>query len=247
VGQFSAGKVGQFWWEFIIINDLDRSIYAFWHSVLHQTERLSRLIMDTPLDITTWRAQLQIQKRKRSSSLLKLGFSTFYLNRTNRSGIISGGPIGGINQAGDWKIDCRFNRSELVQRIQKIARYRNRIELHNQDAIAFLQSVTPDLPPRSLVYLDPPYFSKGSELYVNYYKEDDHKTLSTYVQSMPDLKWVVSYDDVAQIRSLYSSHKQIYYGLKYSASRKMLGKEVIIYSENLVVPESIRHQLPTYN
>jgi len=228
----------------IIINDLDRSIYAFWYSVLNKTDELSKLITDTPVDIITWRKQKQLQKGKSRCSLLALGFSTFYLNRTNRSGIILGGPIGGVSQTNDWRMDCRFNKRVLIQRIQRIASFRSRVDIYNQDAIKFLKDISPSLPPRSLIYLDPPYFSKGSELYENYYTEKDHADLSNFVKSMSDKHWIVSYDDMMQIRSLYVPFHQIRYALPYSAATKVQGKEVIIFSDNLDVPISLHKKLP---
>jgi DNA adenine methylase len=96
---------------------------------------------------------------------LELGFATFYLNRTNRSGILNANPIGGLKQTGRWKIDARFRRADLVTRIRLIGRYRNRIEVegrHGNDVSQdFLRR------PRTFLYIDPPYLTKGAKLYLD--------------------------------------------------------------------------------
>lgn len=98
----------------IKINDKDRSIFAFWHAVLNDTEELCRRIQDTPVTMETWQAQREVQRQKETADLLILGFSTFFLNRTNRSGILSGGVIGGKEQTGNYLMDARYNNHDLI-------------------------------------------------------------------------------------------------------------------------------------
>ena len=87
--------------EHIHINDLDFSIWSFWHAVLNETEDLIQLIMETPITIEEWHAQREVLSRQDHHHPLFLGFSAFFLNRTNRSGIIKkAGPIGGLSQKG---------------------------------------------------------------------------------------------------------------------------------------------------
>lgn len=219
----------------IIINDIDRSIYAFWYSVINNTEKLCKLIYDVPLNVNVWKKQKAIQKRKEKCGLLALGFSTFYLNRTNRSGIISAGVIGGINQKGEWKIDARFNKKDLIKRIERVAEYSNRIEIFNSDAIKLTQSLK-SLSPKSLFYFDPPYYSKGRELYLNFYEPNDHKTVANKITKINKHHWVVSYDDENEIRMLYKDYRQSYYQLNYSAANKPKGKEIMVFSDNLFIP-----------
>lgn len=220
----------------IIINDIDRSIYAFWYSVLNETEALCEIIEKTPVNIHTWRKQKNLQKKKNKYSLLKLGFSTFFLNRTNRSGIIEGGIIGGKKQTGTWKINARYNKKELIARIKKIAQYRSRIKLHNSDASKLLRSLTKTLPKKTLIYLDPPYYVKGRNLYINHYLDKDHRKLSQLIQTIENQHWIITYDNVSAIRTLYSTYRQKEYDLNYSASSIRTGQELMIFSNNVEIP-----------
>ena len=219
----------------IHINDLNRSIYAFWYSVLNETDALCRLIRDTPLTMVEWENQQTIQQRADQVTALELGFSTFFLNRTNRSGIITGGVIGGKSQDGPYKLDARFNRDNLESRIQRIARFRDRISIYNMDAALLIQNVLPSISHNALVYLDPPYYVKGQGLYENYYEHNDHLEIARLVAQIPQ-HWIVSYDNAPQIQSMYNIHRQITYNLSYSAGDRYSGAEVMFFSDRLVVP-----------
>jgi DNA adenine methylase len=224
----------------IHINDLDRSVYAFWHSVLNETEALCKLISDTPRTVPAWRLQRQIQQDKESASLLALGFSTFFLNRTNRSGIIaSGGLIGGIEQKGEWGMEARYNAPDLIRRVEKIAAFGSRISLTNYDALAFLEHAGSTLPVKSLVYLDPPYFVKGQQkLYANYYRADDHAAVASALSNYA-WPWVVSYDAAPEIRRLYRSYRVREYDLRYTAAGSYMGSEVMFFSPKLRLPRGV--------
>jgi DNA adenine methylase len=220
----------------IIINDIDRSIFSFWHSVLNKTDELCKLIHDTPVTVDNWERQRQIQKDKQRQGLLKVGFSTFYLNRTNRSGILNAGIIGGRQQTGEWKIDARYNKKDLINRIERIAQYKDKIELHNSDAVQLVKSLRKTLPQKSLFYFDPPYYVKGKDLYLNYYQDNDHQDIATEISKVSNQKWIVTYDDVSQIRKLYSDYRKKPFKLFYSAgSANKEGKEIMIFSDNIYI------------
>ena len=219
----------------IIINDIDRSIFSFWHSVLNKPEELCKLIRDTPVNMDTWFQQKHIQKEKSKNSLIKVGFATFFLNRTNRSGILNAGAIGGQNQTGNWKIDARFNKKELIERIQRIAAYKAKIELHNSDAVELVKSLKKTLPQKSLFYFDPPYYVKGKDLYLNYYQDKDHALVAEEIAKLSRQKWIVTYDSVPSITTLYTDFRQVKYSLNYSASRASKGEELMIFSNNLFI------------
>lgn len=217
----------------IIINDIDRSIYAFWHSVLNENENLCKLIEKTPVTIKVWKKQKAIQHFKEKSGLLELGFSTFFLNRTNRSGILNAGAIGGLKQNGKWKIDARYNKEELINRIKRISLYKDRIELYNCDASKLVKSVINFLPQKTLFYFDPPYYVKGKNLYLNYYTDNDHQQIAKDIQSLHRQKWILTYDNVKPIQKLYAAYRRKKYNLRYSAGRAEIGQELMIFSNNL--------------
>ncbi|PAP74798.1 DNA methyltransferase [Rubrivirga sp. SAORIC476] len=219
----------------VYINDIDRSIYAFWKSVLDHTDELCRRIDMAEVSVEEWERQRSVQDAE-SPSLADLGFSTFYLNRTNRSGIIRGGVIGGREQDGDWKIDARFNKADLIKRIKKIARYKSRITLSNLDATIFLEGLRPVLDSTSLVYLDPPYYVKGGDLYENHYRHEDHELIARLIMSF-ETPWLVTYDDVKPICDMYLDSPSLNYGLSYSAQDRYKGSEVMFYSDGLLLPE----------
>jgi DNA adenine methylase len=220
----------------IYINDLDRAIFSFWTSVVDHTEELCRLVRNRPLSVNEWRRQRRVLARQEEVSLVELGFAAFYLNRVNRSGIITGGVIGGLEQRGEWGVDARFNRAELVERIEKVARYKGRISVSNRDASDFLQRVAAMLPPQSLTYLDPPYYVKGQQrLYANYYLPKDHAEVKRIVAKL-DRPWIVSYDATVEILDLYDDYRRIVYGVQYSAADRYRGAEVMFFSPLLRVP-----------
>ena len=218
----------------IHINDIDLSVYAFWHSVLHEPEALCRMIRDTAVNMYEWKRQHVIQSNKREVNLLELGFSTFFLNRTNRSGILSAGVIGGKNQIGKYKIDARFNKQELIRRIERIAGYEDRIVLTNLDAIELIH-LNDNSVEKSLCFLDPPYYVKGRDLYLNYYNDEDHRRIADRIKEYNG-KWIISYDAVPFIKQLYCDYRQSEYYLSYSAGNPAKGLEVMVYSNNLVIP-----------
>ncbi len=218
------------------INDLNMPLMAFWTCVVHLTDELCKLIEDTPITIDEWYRQRLVQERPAEHSILELGFSTFFLNRTNRSGILKGGVVGGKSQTGKWKLDARFNKKDLIQRIQRIGQYSGRIELYNLDAARFIEDVLPRLPANNLVYLDPPYYRKGQDLYENHYQQDDHRQIADLVILRVRQPWVVSYDAAPEITELYREHPHLLYNISYSAQDRYAGAEVLFYSRQLQVP-----------
>lgn len=221
--------------DHIHINDIDPAVHAFWSSVLDDTDNLCRLIRDTDVTTEEWQRQRDVQASL-DPDPLDLAFSTFFMNRTNRSGIITGGIIGGRSQDGPWKLNARYNRDELIRRIRKVGRFRNRITLTRLDAIAFLQPWCEPSAPRGLVYLDPPYYVKGGDLYRNFYGPEDHAEVARTVQTLK-APWLVSYDAVPPILALYQAGERVRYSLAYSAGTRGRGAEVMFFSEGLQVPD----------
>jgi DNA adenine methylase len=215
--------------EKISINDYDRSIYAFWHAVLNRTDAFCAWIDDVDVTIDNWLYYRDMQARGSSVDLFGLAKSTFFLNRTNVSGILKGGVIGGISQAGKYKIDARFNKNDLIARIDRISKFRDRISLSNLDGLVFLKKIR-DADKDVFVYLDPPYYKKGADLYMNYFSDHDHRALAGAVTKLGG-RWMVSYDNQSFIINLYSSEKRVLYKLSQSASNRV-GDEVLIFSSD---------------
>ncbi len=217
----------------IIINDFDRSIYAFWYSVLNYTNELCELIMNTEINIKEWNQQKEIQDRKNSEDLLTLGFSTLFLNRTNRSGIIKAGVIGGKEQKGEYKLDCRFNKADLINKIRLISKYRDNIELFNLDAGLLIDNIINNQKRKLFIFFDPPYYKQGSNLYTNFYTHKDHVSLANKIKAIKYHSWILTYDNQKEIKDMYKGFKKEMYKLNYSVEKKYKGDEVIFYSNTL--------------
>lgn len=219
----------------IIINDFDKNIYSFWKACVDHNSELRDLINSTEVNIEEWHKQRDILENE-TSTLLERAFATFFLNRTNRSGIITGGVIGGLEQDGNYTIEARYNTPNLLKRIKKIGKYADQIEVTQYDALDFIDEYVTDFPSNSLTYFDPPYYVKGSSnLYSNYFEEDDHTELKNKITKLKQ-NWFLSYDNVSEIRKKYSHYRSISYGLNYSAQEKYKGKEILFFSNSLIHP-----------
>lgn len=218
------------------LNDLDRSIYAFWFAVTRRNAALRRLIDRTPITVAEWDRQKEVQRNKSDAPLLELGFSTLFLNRTNRSGILRAGMIGGRKQNGKWLLDARFDRAAVSQRIASLHPLVSKISISCMDAVDCLQEVVSSKRRDSLAYLDPPYFVKGPDLYLNRYTSEDHQALATFVTGTLACRWVVTYDDVPKVRALYHEFRRRHYCLSYSADTRREGRELMVASAELRMP-----------
>jgi len=223
--------------SYVHINDLNRSVHAFWWAVLNDTDRLCARIRSERVSMAHWHRQRAVQ-RDLDADTLDLAYSTFFLNRTNRSGIIMGGVIGGKGQDGPWKLNARFNKADLIHRIERIAALRHSIFLHRLDASELIAKVLPTLPKRSLVYLDPPYYVKGKGLYENHYGHEDHAAIAKQVAKIKQ-HWIVSYDNVPAIREMYRAYRHRTFGLRYSAQDRYQGSEVMFFSKHLRIPSEV--------
>lgn len=217
----------------IIINDLDRSIYALWYSILNYTDMFVEKLKNVELSINEWRKQWSIYTNE-DNDLFQLGFATFYLNRTNRSGIIKSRPIGGMSQAGQWSIGARFNKKHLINRIIKIANYKERIFISNIDGIELMENLknVDDI----FFYIDPPYYMNGSTLYYNYYTKLDHAHLANFLNSHNDLYWILTYDNVEPIKKLYAKRRVVEFTLRYHINSPKKGSELMIFSDKFIIP-----------
>lgn len=220
----------------IVINDLDKGIYSFWRSILNDTERFVNDIMTVPLNIDEWEKQRQIYLTNNQEYSYELGFATFYLNRTNRSGIITGGVIGGKEQSGKWTLDVRFNRDALAARVCDLAAYKSQIHIYNNDISIFLLYHIEKHAGNAMVYFDPPYYEKGRELYLNFFRHTDHVRIRSEIERLRNVDWVITYDDCPEILDLYSRHICRRIQWNYSAARKRTVNEVMIFQNAEMIP-----------
>jgi len=223
--------------EHVVINDADPAIYAFWASVTRKTQPFIRLIRSARLTVPEWERQRVIVAEPNKHDQLELGFAAFYLNRTNRSGILSAGLIGGKDQDGPFKMDARFDKASLAERVKAIGSLSRRITVLGMDALDLLTDVGPGFPAKSLVYLDPPYFAKGSLLYRNHYGLQEHEAIARCL-SGASYPLLVTYDDCSEIRHLYQHFLSTRFKLQYSTHTARPKASEALFYQNLTLPFS---------
>lgn len=221
----------------IHINDLSRPVYAFWHSILNDSEGFCRKIERAEISMREWQVQRSIYESRDQANLEDLGFAAFFLNRTNRSGIIGGGVIGGKKQTGKWLLNARFGKEELIQRIRRIGRHSSRINLYNQEGAKFTQEIIPNLGSNTFVFFDPPYIEKGQKLYLNNYNLADHQRLEKQICQLSQ-PWLVTYDyDGAMRNQFYGDYQRLAFELSYTTQTRGKGKEALFLSSGLRLPD----------
>ncbi|MEQ9278091.1 MAG: DNA adenine methylase [Balneola sp.] len=227
----------------VIINDIDTHVYLFWKLLFENTDELIAKVKEVKPTLKNFYHYKEVYMSDgKNVSELERGFSAFFLNRTTRSGILTGGPIGGNKQESKWKIDCRFNKENLIKRIKLISQFKDRVLIFNLDAITLMKKLINDQPDqveKTLFYLDPPYVEKGKDLYKQNYDLSDHENLNNYLKKLIGVKWVLSYDDVNLIRNLYQDIKLNGLMVNHFASKAKVGKELLIFSDdcNSSMPE----------
>lgn len=193
--------------ENVILADIDPWIASFWQTVFWDSEWLIEQIENAPITLEAWysaKNSLPITRREQAWACL-------FLNRTSFSGILRQevGPLGGKSQSSPYKIDCRFPRQALVERVRTISSYRERIyAVWNVSWEKALQMVrieqnSGNLPENGLFfYVDPPFFEKANSLYRFYFTDIDHQLLRDELIQLQD-KWLLSYDSAEQVENLY--------------------------------------------
>lgn len=221
----------------IHINDADPAVHAFWLSIKEHSAALLGLLDTTPITMDQWFKWRAVLRGETEATVVEKGFATLFMNRTNRSGILKAGVIGGKEQSGEYKLDARFRKDMIAARIEAIANRAEDISVYCEDSEDLLNRCAEFLPERSLIYLDPPYYVKGKGLYRNYYEHDDHVRIARVLQQETfTWPWVVSYDNAEEICEMYQMSQALSYGLNYTAQRRYVGSEVMFFSQNLVVP-----------
>lgn len=221
----------------VCINDKDPAVYWFWKAALSESTRFLEQIQNAELSIREWRRQREILRARTRG--FELGFAAFYLNRTCMSGIIKrcGGPIGGYNQEGKYKIDCRFHKPTLAAKINFLRDNKSRICVTNMDALTFLRkNIKPD--GSTLTFLDPPYYHKSSELYLNSYRHEDHEGLRDFLlDEYDDQNWILSYDFCPEVRALYRQHQHATIHTHHALANNGRKREFITLSDRMRFPK----------
>lgn len=215
----------------VYINDIDNAIYSFWYSILNHKNEFVDMIINTPVTIEEWRIQKAIYLSS-DATVLQKGFATFFLNRTNRSGILKAGPIGGYSQNGNYKIDCRFVKKPLIDLIESIYERRADIHVSALDGKEFIKQIDSN-ENNAFIYLDPPYVEKGEELYINAFNNKDHVDLANVVKTLKN-KWFVTYDNVPLIHELYKEYHTKIFDISYTVQTKRVANEIAVFSPNLL-------------
>lgn len=225
----------------LVINDIDPAVYCFWNAVTTEPKEFARRVTSAELTVEEWRRQKDVYRAADEDDPMALGFAFFYLNRTNRSGILNAGPIGGVNQNGNYKIDARYNRDQLAERILTIGALADRITVSSLDGMAVVRKYAGDS--NTLTYIDPPYVEMGGSLYLNSFTHRDHADLAKLIDTLPDANWVITYDPSDFIRQIYAGHDLREYALSYSANKPGAAKELLVLSTTIarvVTPQVVR-------
>jgi DNA adenine methylase len=223
--------------EEIHINDIDPAVAVFWRVAKSMHKQLAKMLTNEPVTLEAWHHWRSVMLGQVEGTELERGFATLFMNRTNRSGILLGGVIGGKEQNGQYKLGERFLRDQLCERIERIGKHSGAIHVYEEDAYNLLLRCHKFLPRNSMVYLDPPYFVKGEGLYRNSYKMQDHLKIARLLGSTRFRRpWIVSYDNADQIRKMYHYANSVAYGLRYTAQKRYTGSEVMFFSSRLTPP-----------
>ncbi len=222
----------------VLLNDKCHLLTTFWKQMLHHTEIFIQCIEQIPITMETWKQCKLIIQNEEQFTPMEVAVAFFFLNRTNFSGVIHGGVIGGMNQTGNYKIDARFPKERLIALIRRIAEYRSSIHIFNKDALAFLDEDVRPLGDSAFVYCDPPYYVKGQALYMNAYAYADHAAVAEKMASLGNVRWMVSYDNVQEIAELYRDFNLFTFDLQYSAKSVRKEKELLVIPHSIQLPET---------
>lgn len=216
----------------LVINDIDPAVHAFWRVVVDRNDELVKRVRSVPLTIEEWKRQREIYRAgEAGDDPMSLGFAFFYLNRTNRSGVLNAGVIGGQAQAGRYKIDARFNRDTLAERLQELGKLAERITVTDLDGRTVIQEYASDV--STFMYIDPPYVQAGSFLYLNAFDARDHRALADVVNRIEGAQWLVTYDDAPLIEKLYKRHFTARLSMNYSARYPGRAEELLVASSDV--------------
>lgn len=215
------------------IVEKDPLIHAFWKCLKTDGAILCELARKLSITVQTWQ---EFQKYREPEAVdrfppMELALAGLFFNRVNYSGIIGAKPIGGMSQSSDYKIDCRFTKSTVIDRMVDAARLMDRIAVVGGDGLSYLRRSHARLSRRgSVVYVDPPYFVQGKKLYRYHFVERDHVRLARFLNEAK-FPWLVSYDNDPFVVSLFSSHNIRPICLRYTVREARKADELLITNQ----------------
>lgn len=222
-----------------VLGERDPLMFSFWKVALQQPDALINKIREADVSLERWhelRPLLECETPE-EDRLVEMAFAALFFNRTNFSGVLHTGPIGGQDQSSAYKIDCRFNREDLIARVREIAKLGDRINVVFGDAVDLIKENKRRVTP--FFYIDPPYFVQGRKLYRHHYKLRDHVALSKSLGSVK-FNWMLSYDNHDVIRSLYGEFKQVEKKFQYSTRVSKNEDELLI--TNMEIPDEWKYR-----
>ncbi len=187
------------------INNADQMVYAFWKTIIDNNNEFIEMVNSVDVTLDTW---YEYKKYVIDNPLTKfnekdVAMAFLFLNRTSFSGIIKAGPLGGKNQISKYGISSRFNKKKISDKIHFLNQFSDKINVSNQDGIGFMKDRAREYPD-VFIYVDPPYYKVGRLLYNAYFMQKQHEELASYLKSMEEQPWLLSYNNEEFILNLYS-------------------------------------------
>lgn len=226
------------------INDVDPGVYDLWRMVKEEPNTLIDLIEEhTPVlehqgnsraietALALWR-----EIKDDNGTKFSLGYRLLFLNKTCFSGVISGGPTGGIEQKSEYTIAARWAKKMTIARIKAAHSLLQDCEITNQSYEEIVTAPGEDV----AIYLDPPYLKKGSQCYDYYFTLEDHCKLAEMVVNCPH-RYVVTVDNCPEIQTIWSElgvpgermrTEEWSYSMTDRRDSNRVGKELFICDEH---------------
>jgi DNA adenine methylase len=213
---FGGGSVGLKFisdnpqWKKVWINDKDLGVANLWTSVIRFPNELKKMVQDFKPSIEIFdKYKLELLSNstvsQNASEIVLHGFKKLAIHQISYSGLgtKSGGPLGGREQKSKYKIDCRWSPDYICKKIDKLHNQFSKLEIKHQSCTSFDFEDLVNSTENSFIYLDPPYYIKGNELYQFGFTKEDHKKMAD-VLKYTNHPWILSYDDCPEVRRLYS-------------------------------------------
>lgn len=216
----------------VSISDIDPGIVSLWKAVHESPDELCSRIKSFTPNVDDFYSFQETDGTDKSLTV-ENGFKKLALHQMSYSGLgaKAGGPIGGREQRGAYKIDCRYNVPTLTKNIGKLHTLMSRFKDLTIECKPVFSSLESIQRANSIVYLDPPYYVQGGALYANNMNVFEHQELAKRLNAA-EYEWVLSYDDVEPIRQLYSWAKvtnlEAIYTLAPAKNKRLATNELII-------------------